>query len=60
MSRLIVKGKLTGSLLLKAEIIVELKCSISPFVSEGNVRRGKRPYPKAEYIMLFECAPVET
>lgn len=45
---------------MKEEIIVELKRSIFPFVSEGNVRRGKRQYPKAEYIMLFECAPVET
>lgn len=60
MSRLTVKGKLTGSLLLKEEIMVELKCPVSPFVSEGNVRRGKRQYPKAEYVMLFECAPVET
>lgn len=60
MSRLRVKGKLTGSLLLKEKIMVELKCSVFPFVSEGNVQRGKRQYPKAEYIMLFECVPVET
>lgn len=59
-SRLTVRGKLTGAPLLKEEITVELKYHIFPYVSKGNILREKKENLGAEWVMLFECAPVET